>query len=85
MRRPFLLLVLLAVVGLALGVPLGVLVGRNGWRWVADTVPFIYVGPWAGLALVLVAPLAVVVANLVAAWPARRASTLHPAEILRAE
>ena len=73
------------LVGLVIGLPIGIVVGRAGWRWVADSVPFLYVGPVAAVALILAVPLALAVVNLVAAWPARTASRLHPAEILRAE
>jgi ABC-type lipoprotein release transport system permease subunit len=73
------------IVGLAVGVPLGVIVGQVGWRWVASSMPFLYVGPLAALALALAVPVALVVANVVAAWPARTAARLRPAEILRSE
>lgn len=36
-----------AVVGLVLGLPLGVVVGRLSWRWVADSTPLLYVPPVA--------------------------------------
>jgi len=43
------------------------------------------VPPVAGIALVLIVPLALVGANLLAAWPARRVARLRVAEVLRAE
>jgi hypothetical protein len=73
------------LVGLVLGVPLGLLVGRGAWRWVAGAVPFLYVAPLALLAATVAIPAALVIANLVAAVPARAASRVRPAEILRAE
>ena len=75
----------LAVVGLAIGVPLGVALGRVTWRLVADATPMVYVEPLAVVALLLVAPAALVVANLLAAVPGHRAARLRPAEVLRTE
>jgi len=74
-----------AVVGLVLGLPLGVVVGRLSWRWVADSTPLLYVPPVAVLALLLAIPVAMVAANALAAVPARRAARLRPAEVLRSE
>jgi ABC-type lipoprotein release transport system permease subunit len=75
----------LAIIGLIFGVPLGVAIGRTVWRSVADYTPLQYVPPLAFWALVLVAPAALVVANLLAAWPGHRAARLRIAQILRAE
>ncbi len=74
-----------AVVGLVLGLPLGVVVGRLSWRWVADSTPLLYVPPVAVLAMLLAVPVAMVAANALAAVPARRAARLRPAEVLRSE
>jgi FtsX-like permease family len=76
---------LLAVIGLAFGVPLGVALGRVLWHAAANTTPLAYNTPWALLALLLIAPVALVAANLLAAWPARRAARLRTAQILRTE
>lgn len=75
----------LAVVGLLFGVPLGLALGRSTWRAVADYTPLQYVPPLAYLALLLVGPLALLVANLLAAWPGRQAARLRIAHVLRAE
>jgi ABC-type lipoprotein release transport system permease subunit len=48
-------------------------------------VPLAYYPPMALLALLLIAPLALLAANLLAAGPARRAARLRPAQILRTE
>jgi predicted lysophospholipase L1 biosynthesis ABC-type transport system permease subunit len=75
----------LAVIGLLFGVPLGVAVGRLLWRVVADFTPLQYQAPVALLALLLAAPVAVLLANALAAWPGRRAAGLRIATVLRAE
>jgi FtsX-like permease family len=75
----------LAAVGLVVGVPLGVAVGRFVWRLVALDTPLAYHPPLAVWALVLIAPLALLAANLLAAWPGQRAARLRSAQILRTE
>ena len=75
----------LAGVGLVFGVPLGLALGRTMWRVVADYTPLQYQPPVAVRALLLVGPLALVVANLLAAWPGHRAARLRVGNILRAE
>jgi len=75
----------LAVIGLAFGVPLGLAIGRSVWRAVADYTPIQYVPPMSVWALLLVGPAALVLANALAAWPGHRAARLRIAHILRAE
>jgi hypothetical protein len=75
----------LALVGLVFGVPLGVALGRTAWRVVADYTPLYYVSPVAFGALLLIGPLTLLVANLLAAWPGRRAARLRIGTVLRAE
>jgi len=75
----------LAAIGLVFGVPIGLAVGRSVWRAVADYTPFQYVAPVAAWALVLLGPGSLMVANVLAAWPGRRAARLRIAQILRAE
>ncbi|MGH3215877.1 MAG: ABC transporter permease [Trebonia sp.] len=75
----------LAVIGLALGIPLGLTVGRAVWRLVANFTPLAYHSPLAVLPLVLIAPVTLLVANLLAIWPGHRAARLRPARILRGE
>jgi len=75
----------IVIIGLAIGVPLGIAAGR--WLWVAfarelSAVPDPVV-PAASIALAAVA--ALVLANLVAAWPGRQAARTPAAEVLRAE
>jgi hypothetical protein len=75
----------LAVIGLAVGIPLGVALGRVVWRMVADYTPLQYVPPVAFWALLLVGPLALLVANALAAWPGHQAARLRISQVLRAE
>jgi FtsX-like permease family len=75
----------LALVGLAAGIPLGVALGRTVWRVVADYTPLYYVPPVAVWTLLLVGPLALALANLLAGWPGRQAARLRIGQILRAE
>jgi hypothetical protein len=73
------------VIGVGLGVPLGVGVGRAAWEavaggvGVADDISI----PVAPVLIVLVA--ALVVSELLTAWPARSADRLRAAEALRTE
>jgi hypothetical protein len=75
----------LAGVGLIFGIPLGLALGRTLWRVVADYTPLQYAPPLALLALLLVGPLALVVANLLAAWPGHQAARLRISHVLRVE
>jgi ABC-type antimicrobial peptide transport system permease subunit len=75
----------LAVVGLVFGVPLGVALGRTVWRVVAESTPLFYVPPLAVLTLALVGPLVLMVGNLLAALPARRAARIRVGATLRTE
>jgi hypothetical protein len=76
---------LLATVGIVVGVPLGIAVGRLAWRWLADDFPIAYVPPLAALAVVVVAAAAIALANALAAGPAHVATRIRPAEALRVE
>jgi ABC-type lipoprotein release transport system permease subunit len=75
----------LAVIGLALGVPLGLALGRTTWRAVADYTPLQYVAPTAMWTLLLVGPAALLIVNVLAAVPGRRAARLPVSQVLRAE
>jgi hypothetical protein len=66
-------------------VPLGVALGRSLWRLVADYTPLEYAPPLAVLALLLVGPGALLVANLLAAWPGHQAARLRVGHVLRTE
>jgi ABC-type lipoprotein release transport system permease subunit len=74
-----------AVIGLAVGIPIGIIIGRVSWRWVANSTPLLYVPPLAALAILIAIPAAIALANVLAAYPARRAAGVRPAEVLRTE
>jgi ABC-type antimicrobial peptide transport system permease subunit len=76
---------LLAVAGIVVGVPLGIATGRLTWRWLADDFPIAYVPPLALLAVLVVATVALLLANALAAGPAHFASRIRPADALRVE
>jgi hypothetical protein len=76
---------ILALVGLGVGVPLGLALGQTLWRSVADSTPLDYVSPAAVWVLVLVAPVTVLIVNLLAAWPSQRAASLRVGPVLRTE
>jgi ABC-type lipoprotein release transport system permease subunit len=76
---------LLAIAGLFIGIPLGILAGRLVWRSIADRFPIDYVAPIALVALLLAIPMALAIANALAAGPAWAAARIRPAEVLRTE
>jgi ABC-type lipoprotein release transport system permease subunit len=75
----------LALAGLAFGVPLGVALGLRLWRVVTNSTPLAYHTPLAVWALLLIIPAGLLAANLLAIWPGYRAARLPSAEVLRAE
>jgi ABC-type antimicrobial peptide transport system permease subunit len=76
---------LLASFGLLVGIPIGMALGRTLWRTVADSTPVAYVTPVAVWLLVLIIPVSLLIANLLAAWPSQRAASLRVGHVLRAE
>ncbi len=75
----------LALAGLVFGVPLGIAAGRLIWHAVANLAPLDYHPPVAVYALLLIGPAALLVVNLLAAWPQHRAARLRAGQVLRAE
>jgi ABC-type antimicrobial peptide transport system permease subunit len=74
-----------AVIGAIVGVPLGVVVGRELWNRFATAIHVVPQPTVPALSLLLVGVGAIVVANLVAAWPGSRAARTTTAVLLRAE
>jgi len=75
----------LAVVGLVVGLPLGVLVGNVVWRWVADSLGIVPAAIVPTIALAVAIPSVIVLVNVIAFWPARVAARIWPAVALAAE
>jgi putative ABC transport system permease protein len=73
----------LATVGLLVGIPLGLVVGRIAWQLVADGLGVTAVIRSPATWLLVVVPLALLVVNLIAVLPARAASRTRPAVALR--
>jgi ABC-type lipoprotein release transport system permease subunit len=73
------------IVGLLVGVPIGLIAGRAGWQAITDRVPLTFRSPLTAIAVVVVIPIALIAANLLAIIPARRASKAKPALVLRSE
>ena len=76
---------ILAMIGTAIGVPLGIALGRSWWHSVAEATPLVYVEPFALVGVVVAVVGALALANLLALWPGRQANRLRPAEVLRTE
>ncbi|MFL6206535.1 MAG: FtsX-like permease family protein, partial [Acidimicrobiales bacterium] len=74
-----------AVLALVVAVPLGIMVGRWGWRLVAEGLGVAAVPVIPPVAVLAVALGALVLANVAAAYPAWRAAHLRTALALRSE
>ena len=55
------------------------------WKWVAEDFPVVYVPPIELIVLLAVVPIALLVAQALAAGPAHAATRIRPAETLRTE
>lgn len=73
-----------AVIGLGIGMPLGVILGRWLWSLFADQIG-VPPSPAVPLPVLLAIPVVLVVANLIGAAPARSAARTRPAVVLRSE
>jgi predicted lysophospholipase L1 biosynthesis ABC-type transport system permease subunit len=76
---------LIVLVGLAVGIPIGIAAGRWGWNLFADQAGMVPRARVPALAMALVVPAALLIANVIAAVPGRAAARLRPALVLRAE
>ncbi|MGO9214526.1 MAG: FtsX-like permease family protein [Syntrophales bacterium] len=74
-----------ALVGIVVGVPLGIVVGRWVWAAFAGSLGVVPVTVIAGWTIVAVAVGALLVANLLAVGPALVAARSRPASLLKAE
>jgi ABC-type antimicrobial peptide transport system permease subunit len=69
----------------ALAIPLGLVAGRAAWSAVAHQLGIVDIVVVPVVVVVLAVPVSLLLANVVALVPARRASALRPADALRAE
>ncbi len=74
-----------AVFGVLIGIPLGVIVGRAIWRSIAEGIGVVSTPDVPIGLLVVVALVTVALANLIAAVPAWVAARTQPARVLRSE
>ena len=75
----------IGVVGLAVGVPLGLIAGRLAWTALADSLGAVAAPVTPVFALCLIAAVVVVLVNLVSLVPGARAARRLPAAALRTE
>lgn len=76
---------ILIVIALAAGVPVGVTLGRWIWTGFANQLGMVPQPAVRGGQLALLLPAALILANAIAAFPARSAARVRPALVLRAE
>ena len=67
------------------GVPLGLVAGRGLWERFADILGIVPVRSVPWLVIAFLVPLALLLANLIAAVPARHSARTRPAVVLRSE
>jgi hypothetical protein len=75
----------IVAVGVVIGVPLGLAIGRFTWRLFANDLGVAPEVVAPALAVALVLPVALIVANTVAAVPGWLAARIRPAPVLRTE
>lgn len=75
----------MAAVGLAVGIPLGLVVGRWAWSTVAERIDVVDRPAVPVLALLVAVPASLALVNLLALLPGRAAARLRPAVVLRDE
>jgi ABC-type lipoprotein release transport system permease subunit len=75
----------LATVGLIIGIPGGLIIGRLIWRLIADGLGVSTTATIPAPALVLTIPAVLALVNLIAYFPARNAAQTRPAVALRSE
>jgi hypothetical protein len=75
----------IAAIGLLIGLPLGLAVGRFAWNVFAEDLGVVPETITPVELTALVVPAAILLANLIAALPARSAAHTRPALVLRTE
>ncbi len=74
-----------ALIGVLVGVPLGIVVGRAVWTVFAHNLGVLTVTVVLAWTIAAIALATIVIANLLAIGPALVASRSHPADLLKAE
>ena len=75
----------LAIIGLAVGIPLGIVLGRLSWRAIADSVGIATDAALPWLLVAAAVPAVLLAVLTIAVFPARRVSRIRPAVALRSE
>jgi ABC-type lipoprotein release transport system permease subunit len=75
----------IAGLALVIGIPIGIIAGRWTWRGFADDLGVVATVAVPGLAFLAIAVVGLVLANLIAAFPARTAARTRAAVVLRSE
>jgi ABC-type lipoprotein release transport system permease subunit len=75
----------IAAVGLLIGVPFGVILGRSAWAMVTGRVPLENVPPMPAIGVAILLPCVVLLAVVIALLPSRRVVRLQPGQVLRTE
>ena len=75
----------IGMVALVIGIPLGLIAGRLAWTITTSQLSVVDHAVIPALAMVAGALSFIVLLLLLAAIPGRRAGTIHPATVLRAE
>jgi ABC-type lipoprotein release transport system permease subunit len=75
----------LAIIGLLIGIPTGLIAGQAVWRLIANNLGVTNTATMPVLALTLLIPATIALVNLVAFLPARTAAHTRPAITLRSE
>ena len=75
----------IAIISLAIGLPLGAILGRVAWRLFVNQLGYVPVTIVPLIGVILAIPAAIILANLIAGIPARAAARTEPAIVLRAE
>ena len=73
------------LIALMIGLPLGAVVGRWGWKVFVDQLGYVPLPIVPLLSVLLAIPVALLLANIIAGVPARAAARIEPAVALRAE
>jgi ABC-type antimicrobial peptide transport system permease subunit len=75
----------IALISLAIGLPLGAILGRLAWHSFVDQLGYVPATIVPLVALLVAIPAALTLANIIASIPARAAARTQPALVLRAE